>query len=98
MHIILDSNVLFSAIIKDSTTRRLILEHPDSFLFPAYIFEEMNRHKGELAAKSKMGEMEFRQLLGLVLQKMTIIPFAVSDPYHDEARRLAPCVGSPEDV
>ncbi|MBI4149505.1 PIN domain-containing protein [Candidatus Woesearchaeota archaeon] len=98
MHIIIDSNVLFSAIIKDSTTRRLILEYPDFFLFPAYIFEEMNRHKEELAAKSKMDEMEFHQLFGLMLQKMAVVPFAVSDQYHDDAQRLAKRVGSPEDV
>ena len=42
MKIVLDSNVFFSALIKDSLTRKLILEYDDLFLFPEIILEEMN--------------------------------------------------------
>jgi len=35
MNIVLDANVLFSALIKDSTTRRIILEYDGALLFPA---------------------------------------------------------------
>jgi len=33
MKIVIDSNILFSALIKDSTTRRLILEYEEPFSF-----------------------------------------------------------------
>ena len=52
MNIILDSNVLFSALIKDSATRKIILKHEEAFLFPEFIFEEMEKHKEELLQKS----------------------------------------------
>ena len=45
MKIVIDSNVLFSALIKDSSTRKLILKYGGFFLFPSYIFEEMEKHK-----------------------------------------------------
>ena len=45
MKIIIDSNVLFSALIKDSVTRKIILEYGDFFLFPEFIFEEMEKHR-----------------------------------------------------
>ena len=48
MKIVMDSNVLFSALIRASTTRKLILEYGDLFLFPSYISEEAEKHKGEL--------------------------------------------------
>ncbi len=61
MKIVLDSNILFSALIKDSTTRRIILECDPIFLFPSFIFEEMEKYKKELLKKSKMEEKEFNK-------------------------------------
>ena len=54
MRIVIDSNILFSALIRNSKTRKLILEYEGFFLFPNYIFSEMQRHKYELIAKSGM--------------------------------------------
>ena len=74
MNIILDSNVLFSALIKDSVTRELILEYDGCFLFPAFIFEEMDKHKQELMDKSGMEKDDFNSLLQLLLSRVLIIP------------------------
>ena len=63
MNIIIDSNPLFSALIKDSSTRRVILEYDGFFLFPSFIFEEMQKHKAELLKKSRMPEEDFDKLL-----------------------------------
>jgi len=45
MNIVLDSNILFSALLKDSTTRKIILTHEGFFLFPSFIFIEMEKHR-----------------------------------------------------
>ncbi|HJX05868.1 MAG TPA: PIN domain-containing protein [Candidatus Nanoarchaeia archaeon] len=52
MRIVIDSNVLFSALISDSTTRKMILDYDCLFLFPEFIFDEMNKHKAVLFEKS----------------------------------------------
>ena len=67
MRIIIDANVLFSALIKESITRKLILEYDGYFLFPDFIFQEMEKHRHELVEKSEMNETEFKQLLQLIL-------------------------------
>lgn len=85
MKIVLDSNVLFSALIKDSTTRRLILEYDDFFLFSSYIFEEMEEHKDELLEKSKMSKEDFDKLLEILLKKVLIVPEEVLKSYKNEA-------------
>ena len=82
MNIIIDSNILFSALIKDSTTRKLILEYNDFFLFPYFIFEEMEKHKEMLLKKSVMSKHDFDTLLGLILQKVTIVPNEVLQSYR----------------
>lgn len=59
MNIVLDSNILFSAMLKNSMTRKLILDYNSYFLFPSYIFEEFNKYKFELVKKSNLSEISF---------------------------------------
>jgi predicted nucleic acid-binding protein len=88
MNIILDSNVLFSALIRDSLTRSLIIEYDNFFLFPAYIFEEMEKHKQELLKKSGMNNEDFNSLLQTILKKVLIIPSTSILAYRDEALKI----------
>ena len=89
MRVILDTNILFSALIKDSTTRKLILEFEGIFLFPEYIFEEAEKHKDEIFRKSGMSADEFNKLLALILRKVTIVPSEALEPYRQEANDIA---------
>ncbi len=88
MHVVLDTNILFSALIRDSTTRKLILEYEGTFLFPEYIFEEAKKHKDEIFRKSEMRADEFNRLLALILRKVIIIPYEVLESYRQEAYEI----------
>lgn len=88
MNIIIDSNILFSALIKDSTTRQIILKYDNLFLFPEYIFEEMERHQQELFEKSQMNKKDFSQLLQIVLKKVIIVPNESLINYRKEALEI----------
>ena len=88
MKIIIDSNVLFSALIKDSHTRRLILEYDRQFLFPDFIFRELENHKEELLKKTGLNSSSFEQLLGIILRKVQIVPDEKIKPYKNEALRI----------
>ena len=88
MRIVLDSNIFFSALIKDSTIRKIILMYDDLFLFPSYIFEEMEKHKGEILRKSNMPKDDFDSLLRLLLQSVLIVPYQTLEPYKEIALNL----------
>ena len=88
MNIVLDSNVLFSAMIRDSGTRRLILEHYGLFLFPSFIFEEIKNHKDELLRKSGMSRVDFDALLDMLLEKVVVIPDEVLLRHKNKASGL----------
>jgi len=88
LKIALDSNILFSALIKDSLTRKMIILYPEPFLFPSVIFDEMEKHKGELLRKSKMRAKEFEALLEILLRKVQIVPIDVLHPYKKQAYDL----------
>ena len=85
MKIIIDSNVLFSALIRDAKTRSIILEYDDFFMFPSYIFEEMHEHIDELHEKTKLSKENFKKLLHLIQKKVVIVPNDVLELYKDEA-------------
>ena len=88
MRIVLDSNIFFSALIKDSLTRKLLVEYEGFFLFPSYIFEEMEKYKADLLTKSRMRPQDFDQLLKLLLKKVLIVPEEVLKDYREEALEI----------
>lgn len=88
MRIVIDSNVLFSALIRDSTTRKLILEYEGQFLFPSIIFEEMEKHKEELMKKSGQDKHEFEQLLELILNKVIVVPIEMIISHKELAKKI----------
>ncbi len=85
MKLVLDSNIIFSALIKESTTRNIILSDAFDLNAPEYIFNEIAKHKELLLRKSKLDEGEFDALL-LLLQKHIHL---VSKEKYDEMTTIA---------
>jgi predicted nucleic acid-binding protein len=88
MQIILDSNVLFSALIKDSFTRKVLLDYSGKFLFPEYIFSEIETHKTEILSKSGITVEEVNTILSTITQKVLIVPNSVLNTYFKEAMNI----------
>ena len=63
----------------------MILLYTDTFLFPSFIFDEMEKHKEELLKKSEMGTKQFETLLSIILQKVYIVPTDILRPYEKKA-------------
>ncbi|MFA4934417.1 MAG: PIN domain-containing protein [Candidatus Methanoperedens sp.] len=76
MKLVLDSNIIFSALIKKSTTRNIILSDVFELHAPEYIFSEITKHKELLLKKSKMNEEEFDALLLLLQKHIRFVPKA----------------------
>ena len=88
MNITIDSNILFSALIKDSITRKIILNYPERFLFPEYIFQEFLKYKKLLLKKSNLSEKEFYFLLNNLLKKVKIIKNEKIYKYKKESIKI----------
>ncbi len=74
MKLVLDSNIIFSALIKKSTTRNIILSDVFELHAPEYIFSEITKHKEHLLKKSKMNEGDFDALLLLLQKHIQLMP------------------------
>jgi predicted nucleic acid-binding protein len=72
MKFVIDTNILFSAIIRKSITRKVILSDVFDLYVPEYLFEEINKHKDLILRKAKISNRDFIALLTL-FQKHTKI-------------------------
>ena len=73
MNIIIDSNVIMSALIKDSITRKIILESKNNFFYPKIALRNLEKYKTELIEKSNIDEYEFNEVLKDLLGKISLI-------------------------
>ena len=81
MKFVIDTNVLFSAIIRKSITRKVILSDVFELYVPEYLFEEINRHKGLILRKAKISEDDFIALITLFQKHVMIVK---KDVYQDK--------------
>jgi len=73
MRLVVDSNILFAALIRDSVVRHLFL-HIEAELFLLKVnFEEIDEHKKELIRKSRCGEESFSILFESLSSKCRIL-------------------------
>lgn len=90
MDLVVDANIIFAALIRDGATLELFLE-PELRLFgPEFLFEEIGKHKTELARKTRLGQGELEQLLILMRHRMTIVPKEEFVHYLEKAERISP--------
>jgi predicted nucleic acid-binding protein len=91
MKLVLDSNIIFSALIKKSITRDIILSDFFELYAPEYIFNEITKHKELLLKKSKLDRGDFDALL-LLLQKH--IHLVTKDKYNEKMATAEDILGN----
>ncbi len=97
MLLVVDTNVLFAAVARDSTTRRIILSTPIRFAGPKFVFDELLEHMGELCVKNGQSPSKNLEIIGLLRSHVTESSRYPDIDYMEEANRLMGAV-DPDDV
>jgi predicted nucleic acid-binding protein len=97
MRLVLDTNVLIAALIKDSITRRILLLPDLAFLLPAFALDEIAIHRSKILRATRLKGDELDLLLTLLLTSVTVVPFERLAPYLSEADALIGAI-DPDDV
>ena len=71
---IIDTNVLISSLIKDSTTRELLFNESIEFYLPEIVMSEVNKYLPYIVQKSKLSEKEIKILLNTILENLHLVP------------------------
>ena len=76
MKLIVDTNIVFSAILNSQSWIGQILLHPDDsliFFSPLFLRKEILNHKQKIKQFTKLSEIETKELIDLIYSKINFI-------------------------
>ena len=74
MNLVLDTNILLSALIKDSKTREIIFKSNWEFYYPEISLLEIKKYEELVLKKSNITKLNYDLLLNKLLSKLILIP------------------------
>jgi len=97
MELVVDANVLFSALIKDGATRKLFFDDRLQLCTPEYIFQEIFDHVEELEKKTHSKQKKINRVIQQLLtgSDIRIISLLEIKAYREQAKQISP---DPKDV
>jgi len=88
VRLIVDTNVLISALVKKSTVRGLLLNPLFEFYVPEHCIEEIERHVGEISERSGFSVENVYLLLGVLLTSVQVVPAERVVKKYKEAEKI----------
>ena len=80
--LVVDTNEIISALIKDSFRRKILLSPGYRFYAPDFALEEINKHIDTVVKKSKLDRKQVKLLLDMLLERVSVVEFeAYKDNY-----------------
>lgn len=88
MKLIIDTNVLISSVLKDSTTRELLLNESIEFYLPEIVLSEVNKYLPYIVQKSRLSEEKIKKLLNIILENLHLVPIDEYEGKMDEGLKI----------
>jgi predicted nucleic acid-binding protein len=88
MKIVVDSNIIFSALISGRETYLDIVRINDVYI-PDIVLSELNQYETRIISKAKLKQADFKLFIRMFFEKVIVIPkFAISAESWREAYRI----------
>ena len=88
MNYVIDTNIILSALIKDSVTRKIILEFNLNLYYPEISFKEIQKHKKLVLKKSGIKEKEYNLILNNLINNIILVPKNKFENFLNKANSL----------
>ena len=88
MKLIIDTNILISSLLKDSTTREILLNESINFYLPEIVLSEVNKYLPYIIQKSELSEKEIKKLLNTLLENLILVPIDEYEKKMDEGMKI----------
>ncbi len=85
MKLVIDANVVISALIADSKTRELIVTLEPDLLTPAFVHDEIENYQDLIVEKSGMKPARVEQFIDLLFQYIEVVPASEFYPAIEDA-------------
>jgi len=90
MELVIDTNIVFSAIVRNSGTRVLLLNSTLTLYSPEGLISELESHKEEIREKSGLSEEKYNELMAILLSRIKLEPKEEIAPFLKEALEFSP--------
>lgn len=88
MKIIVDTNRIIAALIKDSISRKILFNKNFEFISPDITITEITKYEEEILEKAKINKEELGILLPLIFENIEIIPKEKYENFLERAENL----------
>lgn len=95
MLLVVDANIIFSALIRDGKNAELLLNLYFDLCAPEFLLHEFETNKQELLDKTYRSAEEFDEIFILLQQVVKIVPKADFERFLEQAKNISP---DPDDV
>lgn len=97
MDLVVDANIIFSALIKDSHTRHFLLFGYNSLHVPDFVIEEIEEHMEEIRDKTGLSKKQLIQILDELMRESKIrkVDYSEIREFIPQAEKVSP---DPDDV
>jgi predicted nucleic acid-binding protein len=90
MKLVVDANVVISALIADSKTRELIVTLESDLLTPAFVHDEIENYEDLIVEKSGMEPDRVAQFIDLLFQYIEVVP---AEDFHPAIEKADAAIG-----
>jgi predicted nucleic acid-binding protein len=88
MRLVLNTNILISAFIRNSTNRKILFFGSFEYYVPEYAFSEIEKYRDMIISKSNLNEVDYELFLNLLKTKVNIASKDVTKSTFREAKRI----------
>ena len=88
MKLVVDTNRIIAGLIRDSTSRRILLSDKFEFLTVGVTKSEIEEHKQEIIDKAKVTGEEFNKIFSLLFSKIFVISDVTIEAKMEEAKQI----------
>ena len=83
-----DTSIIFAALLRDSTTRRILLSAPVDFFTPEYCFEEIKEHMDEICKRNGLSGEANQEILRILRRHIHLIRHGELSDSLDDADEI----------
>lgn len=88
MKLVIDTNIIISALIREGLTRKMLLFPGIKLVTPEITFNEIENHIGIISTKSKLIEDDIQRILNMIVKNIETIPEPRWENYYTQAENL----------
>ena len=90
MKLVVDANILFASLIRDSLTAELLLSDKLILCAPEFLFDEFLKYEQYILEKSNRSKEDFNHFLSILREEIEIIPQKKIYPFIQKAEKFSP--------